>query len=177
MRVNCSNLGHTHITWVATEVILFNLIFWKKNTNIINLPSIFLQTFLDILPQLILVGTLFECTWQLHVSGADVPEQNTEGVHVHTAVVATGEELRRHVNGSSHNAPTHHGLWLTESQIGQLGSVLLVQLLKVSKTALLHQILLLVFHDNLFSCLSGFKHVLRHIVFIHKTYGNYGNYQ
>lgn len=42
----------------------------------------------------------------------------------------TCKQLWSHVDGGPNNATRHHGLWFTEAQVGDLCTVLLVQLEK-----------------------------------------------
>lgn len=48
-------------------------------------------TFPNVIPQLLLVLELIEMCRQLHLSGANVPKQNTERINVHTGVVAAAQ--------------------------------------------------------------------------------------
>lgn len=64
---------------------------------------------------------------QPDVAGTDVPEEDTEGIHVHTVVVVTCEKLWGHVYRGAHYTAWHHGFRLAEAQVCQFSSVLLVQ--------------------------------------------------
>lgn len=44
-------------------------------------------TFLDVGPQLVFTGALLEGFWELDGAGAQIPEENPEGVHVHGVIV------------------------------------------------------------------------------------------
>lgn len=47
-----------------------------------------------------------------------------------TARTRTCKELWSHVDGGSNDAAGHHGLWFAEAQIGDLCTILFVQLEK-----------------------------------------------
>ena len=81
---------------------------------------------------MVLVGALLEGGGQPHVARTHVPEEDAERVHVHAVVVVTGEQFGGHVYWRPHNAATHHGLGLAESQVRYFTTVVPVQL-KVKK--------------------------------------------
>ena len=69
------------------------------------------------------------------MTSADVPEKNPKGIYINTVIISTSEELRRHVDWGTHYATTHHCLRLAETQVGQLATVGLVQLIQEKKSA------------------------------------------
>lgn len=86
------------------------------------------STFADARPKLVLGLALLKDVGQLDVARTDVPEEDAKGVCVHAVVVAAREQLRSHVDGRAHDATRHHGLWLAEAQVCELGTVGPVQL-------------------------------------------------
>ena len=62
------------------------------------------------------------------MSGTDIPEENAEGVDVHTVVVVASEELWSHVDRGAYDAAAHHGLRLAETQVCDSSTVLPVKL-------------------------------------------------
>lgn len=58
----------------------------------------------DTVPQLVLRVALLKDERQPDVAGTDVPEEDTEGVHIHTVVVVTCEKLWGHVYRGAHYA-------------------------------------------------------------------------
>lgn len=76
---------------------------------------------------------LFVDVGQPGLSGAEVPEEHPEGVDVDTVVVVAGQQLRGHVDGGADHTAGHHHLHFAEAQIGQLGTVLFVQLGEINE--------------------------------------------
>ncbi len=79
-------------------------------------------------PELFLVAAGIKRPWEFGVVGADVPEEDSEGVDVDGIVVQPTEEFGGHVDGGSHDGACHHGLRLAEAQIRQAAPVAAVQL-------------------------------------------------
>ncbi|RUS75380.1 hypothetical protein EGW08_016870, partial [Elysia chlorotica] len=85
-------------------------------------------TFLDRLPELVLVGALLKRVRQAHVARTHVPEQDAERVDIHAVVIVTSKQLRRHVDGRAHDAAAHHRLRLAEAQVRDAAPVPLCDL-------------------------------------------------
>ena len=65
---------------------------------------------------------------EFRIVGADVPEEDPEGVNVYGIVIGTGEKFRCHVDGCSDDGACHHGLKFAESEICEGATILIVKL-------------------------------------------------
>ena len=97
-------------------------------TQAIYHSSLSQPTFLDGLPELVLVSALFKGRRKVDMARTHIPEEDTKGVDVHAVVVVTSEELWSHVDGSANDAARHHSFRLAESQVRDLTVVVFVQL-------------------------------------------------
>ena len=87
-----------------------------------------IYTFLDGHPEHLFAGASLEQAGQMNRAGADIPEEDTEGVDVNTVVVLAREQFWCHVNRSAHHAPRHHRLWLAEAKVRQLSTIVIIEL-------------------------------------------------
>lgn len=85
------------------------------------------RAFFNVIPQLVLAGAFLKGLWEFDRASAEIPEQDSKGIDIHRIIILSCKELRGHVDGGSYDAAGHHGLWLTEAQVCDLGPVLLVQ--------------------------------------------------
>ena len=86
------------------------------------------QSFPNSSPELLLVLASVKGSREFRVVGADVPEEDSEGVNVYGIVVGTSKKFRCHVDGCFDNGTCHHGLRFAESKICEGATILIVKL-------------------------------------------------
>lgn len=86
------------------------------------------QTTTHFMPQLILAVTAVIDRRQFDLVAADVPEENSEGIDIDGSRVRAIEQLRCHVDRCAHQRHCHHGFRLAKAKVGQLATVVSVQL-------------------------------------------------
>lgn len=77
---------------------------------------------------MVFAGTLLERQRKTHSAGADVPEKDTESIHIHAVVVPSREKFGCHVDWSTNDGTGHHGFRFAEPQISNLATIPSIQL-------------------------------------------------